>query len=156
MTKEELQYKWDELLMQARFFCPDVGVRDLTSNFKLIYGEYPSTFGLKRVPKPIEKEDGQLYFINPTVLRFICAYIPKLANYCWKFKKEQWQEVLTAITKCSWDSSKNSNDGLGVEFAKRRYGRDTSRATAIAAKIKKEKHENYEAHLLSNQWSVCK
>ena len=151
MTKEELQLKWDELLIQARFFCPDTSLHLLSVNFKRLYGVYPNEIGLLRAQHPVKNN----YYVPQTVLRFMCAHLPKIADYCWKHTAEDWLKVVAAVNRSNHDTRETMCDVL----IKQKDRKDLVRTQQIAARSRKVAHESsekYQASKAGNQWAVCK
>ncbi len=150
MTKDELQFKWDELLMQARFFCPDTKMYTLRKNFEVLYGEYPEVLGLLRCQHPV---DGG-YFPTYTAVRFICAHLPKIADHCWKYTKADWLAVLGTVNRSSHDTRKLGTLAIGRrESVARRAESKEIRNTLANGLLCRDKRQAFNT---GEQWSVCK
>ena len=103
---------------------------------------------LKRVPKLI----GQR---NVYARRFICAYLPKIADILWKHKHEEIETLADAMSKIKYDVDK-------VEFDYDKINRDRSaitrskKASLAAALSKKESNKWHKSINLGKTWNVTK
>lgn len=151
MTKEELQLRWDEILIQARFFYMDMSLNTINVQFKNTYGVYPDEAGLLRCSHPTENG----YYNDMSVLRFICGYLPKIADYCWKHTSKDWFKVLEVVNHSTHDTRKNMVDIIH-KHRDRLDIRATQKAAARSTEQAHEFHDKCESYKLSNQWAVCK
>ncbi len=100
MTEVNLQREWDRLLIEKFYRHDTLKMYVVSYIFKKTFNLTDEQFNqLKRVPKlPGQK--------NVYTSRFICAYLPKIADILWKHKAEETETLANAMCKIKYDVEK--------------------------------------------------
>jgi len=95
-----LQREWDRLLIEKFYRHDTLKMYVVSYIFKKTFNLTDEQFNqLKRVPKlPGQK--------NVYTSRFICAYLPKIADILWKHKAEETETLANAMCKIKYDVEK--------------------------------------------------
>ncbi len=95
-----LQREWDRLLIEKFYRHDTLKMYVVSYIFKKTFNLTDEQFNqLKRVPKlPGQK--------NVYTSRFICAYLPKIADILWKHKAEETETLADAMSKIKYDVEK--------------------------------------------------
>lgn len=145
-SKEELQKEWDTLLIQAWYCRDDHYVNYIAMQFRNIYGDWPYNLGLERVGPAYHGARKKL-----TVRRYICAYMPKFAN--WLFNVTDREKALEVFgtrkpRKRPFDEKVRKGQTKELEATRKMY--------MVAKEAKHANHEEWESYNASNQWNKCK
>ncbi len=111
MTEVNLQREWDRLLIEKFYRHDTLKMYVVSYIFKKNFNLTDEQFNqLKRVPKlPGQK--------NVYTSRFICAYLPKIADILWKHKAEETETLANAMCKIKYDAEK-------IEFDRAKINRE--------------------------------
>lgn len=144
-----LQEDWDTCLLNGFYKYPDCNAFYLYKQFLIARGLTDEDVkDIKRMPRGYAQ--GQI-----TILRFICAYLPKIADILWKHKADEIEKLAKVMCKSSY-----SNQEQMV---------DADKWKEEVSEIKKSKRENvinkmkmaditkrFDAYRPSANWSVTK
>lgn len=144
-----LQEDWDTCLLNGFYKYPDSNSYFLYNQFLIARGlTAEDAKSIKRMPRGYAQ--GQI-----TVLRFICAYLPRIAEILWKHKAEEIEQLAKVMSKSSYDTREEMVD--------------IDKWNSEVGEIKKSKRENYvnklkmqevtkifDAHRPSANWGVTK
>ena len=152
MTQEELQLEWDRFFVTAFYERDKISVYKLVNEFRELH-DFPSIFeepmiSLLRYPK-------FKHHFNNSLGRFVCAYLPTIAEALWKYDKSRVDEIVKAVNKL-----KSTTRDAPVDVQKTRLeGRERkkTRQDIQKAHLEKEGLNNlFGSHRRSNQWGVVK
>jgi hypothetical protein len=152
MTQEELQLEWDRFFVTAFYERDKISVYKLVNEFRELH-DFPSIFeepmiSLLRYPK-------FKHHFNNSLGRFVCAYLPTIAEALWKYDKSRVDEIVKAVNKL-----KSTTRDAPVDVQKTRLeGRERkkTRQDIQKAHLEKEGLDNlFGSHRRSNQWGVVK
>jgi hypothetical protein len=152
MTQEELQLEWDRFFVTAFYERDKISVYKLVNEFRELHN-FPSIFeepviSLLRYPK-------FKHHFNNSLGRFVCAYLPTIAEALWKYDKSRVDEIVKAVNKL-----KSTTRDAPVDVQKTRLeGRERkkTRQDIQKAHLEKEGLDNlFGSHRRSNQWGVVK
>ena len=152
MTKEELQLEWDRFFVTAFYERDKISVYKLVNEFRELHN-FPSIFedpmiSLLRYPK-------FKHHFNNSLGRFVCAYLPTIAEALWKYDKSRIDEIVKAVNKL-----KSTTRDAPVDVQKTRLeGRERkkTRQDIQKAHLEKEGLDNlFGSHRRSNQWGTVK
>lgn len=152
MTQEELQLEWDRWLVTCFYERNKGSVTRLANEFRTRF-DLPSIYkspmiDLLRYPKMDH------HFKN-SLGRFVCAYLPTIAEALWKYDKSRIDEIVKAVNKLKSTTrvqpvDRHKTEAEGRERAKVR--RDSNRAMLE----KDGANEVYRVYRRKNQWGVVK
>jgi hypothetical protein len=152
MTQEELQLEWDRFFVTAFYERDKIPVYRLTEEFRSLH-ELPSIYeepmiGLLRYPKLTH------HFRN-SLGRFVCGFLPTIADALWKYDKSRIDEIVKAVNKLKSttrmkpaDSYKSTKEGQ-----ERRKSHDNLLRASMEKKLTNEHFESYNRR---SQWGVVK
>ena len=152
MTQEELQLEWDRFFVTAFYERDKISVYKLVNEFRELHN-FPSIFeepviSLLRYPK-------FKHHFNNSLGRFVCAYLPTIAEALWKYDKSRVDEIVKAVNKL-----KSTTRDAPVDVQKTRLeGRERkkTRQDIQKAHLEKEGLDNlFGSHRRSNQWGTVK
>jgi hypothetical protein len=152
MTQEELQLEWDRFFVTAFYERDKISVYKLVNEFRELH-DFPSIFeepmiSLLRYPK-------FKHHFNNSLGRFVCAYLPTIAEALWKYDKSRVDEIVKAVNKL-----KSTTRDAPVDVQKTRLeGRERkkTRQDIQKAHLEKEGLDNlFGSHRRSNQWGTVK
>lgn len=130
-----LQREWDRLLIQKFYEADTAKMYIVSSAFKKNLGVSNEQFDeLKRIPRAFGHK--QVY-----ARRFVCAYLPKIADILWKHKLEELETLATAMSKINYDAMKSEVD----------YDKISKERGSIGYSKKKEKQSSM-SNLKSKEW----
>lgn len=151
MTKEQIQVQkdWDTCLLNGFYKYPDCNSYFLRQQFLVTQGlTDEDAKHIKRFP------NGQAQ-TRVTILRFICAYLPKIAEILWKHKPEEIETLANVMSKSNYDCQEKMSDIT-------QWKEDVSqivkgqRQFEVAKNKKKEIKKLYESHRANSTWSITK
>lgn len=123
-----LQREWDRLLIEKFYNSDTLKMYAVAYMFKKNLGITDEQFDqLKRIPRlPGQK--------NVYTSRFICAYLPKIADILWKHKASEVETLSDAMSKIKYDVSKIEvdYDKITREKANIAYSRKKARQSALS------------------------
>ena len=128
MTEVNLQREWDRLLIEKFYNSDTLKMYAVAYIFKRNLGITDEQFNqLKRIPRL----PGQT---NVYTSRFICAYLPKIADILWKHKASEVETLADAMSKIKYDVSKIEvdYDKITREKANIAYSRKKARQSALS------------------------
>ena len=152
MTQEELQLEWDRFFVTAFYERDKISVYKLTEEFRNLH-DLPSIFkdpmiSLLRYPK-------FKHHFNNSLGRFVCGYLPTIADALWKYDKSRIDEIVKAVNKL-----KSTTREAPVDVHKTRLEgqeRKKTRQDIRKAHLEKEGLDNlFGSHRRSNQWGTVK
>ena len=152
MTQEELQLEWDRFFVTAFYERDKISVYKLVNEFRELHN-FPSIFeepviSLLRYPK-------FKHHFNNSLGRFVCAYLPTIAEALWKYDKSRVNEIVKAVNKL-----KSTTRDAPIDVQKTRLeGRERkkTRQDIQKAHLEKEGLDNlFGSHRRSNQWGTVK
>jgi hypothetical protein len=152
LTQEELQLEWDRFFVTAFYERDKISVYKLVNEFRELHN-FPSIFeepviSLLRYPK-------FKHHFNNSLGRFVCAYLPTIAEALWKYDKSRVDEIVKAVNKL-----KSTTRDAPVDVQKTRLeGRERkkTRQDIQKAHLEKEGLDNlFGSHRRSNQWGTVK
>ena len=95
-----LQREWDRLLIEKFYNADTLKMYAVAHIFKRNFSITDEQFSqLKRIPRL----PGQT---NVYTSRFICAYLPKIADILWKHKANEVETLADAMSKIKYDVAK--------------------------------------------------
>lgn len=95
-----LQREWDRLLIEKFYNSDTLKMYVVAHIFKRNFGITDEQFNqLRRIPRL----PGQA---NVYTSRFICAYLPKIADILWKHKASEVETLADSMSKIKYDVSK--------------------------------------------------
>lgn len=144
-----LQREWDRCLIQKFYNASTLKMYIVSAIFKKDFGITDEQFyKLKRIPT----HPGHR---NVYARRFICAYLPKIADILWRHKIEELDTLATAMSKINYDAikfeidyDKASKDRHSVAYSKKK-----NRQAELSLKHSKEWHKGINHN---NLWGVTK
>jgi len=148
INKAFMQYYWDKILTEARFDEKkmDHKIASLCVQFHKVFKIYPEEAGLLRLKPPFHN--------SISILRFICGYLPGIANYFWETTDTLEQKIKfvnaskeTTLLK-PVDNAQLKSDKYNINSSKRVLKRCDSKRASVKAL--------YEGYNLSNQWGKQK
>ncbi len=131
MTEVNLQREWDRLLIEKFYNSDTLKMYVVAHIFKRNFGITDEQFGqLKRIPRL----PGQT---NVYTSRFICAYLPKIADILWKHKANEVETLADAMSKINYDVSKIEvdYDKITREKANISYSRKKAKQFILSNKL---------------------
>jgi len=144
-----LQREWDRLLIEKFYNADTLKMYAVAYMFKRNFGITDEQFDqLKRIPRL----PGQT---NVYTSRFICAYLPKIADILWKHKANEVETLADAMSKIKYDVAKLEvdYDKITREKANIAYSRKKAKQSALSKiasdKINKGSNRN-------NTWNITK
>jgi len=144
-----LQREWDRLLIDKFYGADTLKMYILCMIFKRNFGITDDQFDeLKRIPKLIGHR-------NVYARRFICAYLPKIADILWKHKHEEIETLADAMSKISYDVDKVESDYNKINRDRNEITR-SKKANFAAALSKKESNKWHKSINLGKTWNVTK
>lgn len=126
-----LQREWDRLLIEKFYNSDTLKMYVVAHIFKRNFGITDEQFSqLKRIPKL----PGQT---NVYTSRFICAYLPKIADILWKHKANEVETLADAMSKIKYDVSKIEvdYDKITREKANISYSRKKAKQFILSDKL---------------------
>jgi hypothetical protein len=149
---EDLQKAWDRWLVESFYKRPHMNTGTVCGIFK---GEHANDLswdelnaGLKRFPQT----PGHC---RVTVTRFICAYLPKIADVLWKHSEKDIDRLAAAVSKLKSTCRAMEADYLKAS-ADRNEIRKSSDQMKLAAIKKDGVAAQFQAGNRGNQWNVVK
>ena len=129
-----LQREWDRLLIE-KFYRHDIlKMYAVSYIFQKTFNLTDEQFNqLKRVPRlPGHK--------NVYASRFICAYLPKIADILWKHKAEETETLADAMSKIKYDVKKLEfdHDKITRDRANIAYSKKKSQQFVLSDKLSDE------------------
>ena len=152
MTQEELQLEWDRFFVTAFYERDRIFIYTLVEEFKTLHG-LPGIYkepmiNLLRYPKL------KRHFRN-SLGRFVCGYLPTIADALWKYDKSRIDDIVKAVNKLKStarlipvDESKSRKEG--------QERRNSHNKLLKASMEKKLTNEYFESYNRRNQWGVVK
>ena len=149
MTKDELQFEWDRLLVESFYVRPWYPMFKIVGMFEDAYGVTgQEVFALLRAPK-------YGWHLNHSLSRFICGFLPTIADTLWKHNASRAYDIAKAVNKL-----KSTTRSKPVDDAKVLRDRDDREGSAKQyRKARMEIHAvraNYDKYLPSHQWGKVK
>lgn len=144
-----LQKEWDQMLVK-RFYSADtlkmfVVMIIFKKEFKVSDEEFNN---LKRIPRLFQHR-------NVAPRRFVCAFLPKVADILWKHKAEESATLAEAMWKINYDVCKEEADL--DKIAKDRAAVSWSRRLDKRAALSRSLSNNWHTGINRNQtWSKVK
>ena len=126
-----LQREWDRLLIEKFYNSDTLKMYVVAHIFKRNFGITDEQFSqLKRIPRL----PGQT---NVYTSRFICAYLPKIADILWKHKANEVETLADAMSKIKYDVSKIEvdYDKITREKANISYSRKKAKQFILSEKL---------------------
>lgn len=149
MTKEELQFEWDRLLVESFYARSNYLMNSIVKTFCETYGvSDEEVYALLRTPR-------MGMHLKLGVSRFVCAHLPKIGEALLKYNRDRAFEVAKVVNSLKSDTRVNAVDreerkGERSELASAR------RAYRKARTEKLKDHDLWDSHRRSNQWGVTK
>lgn len=144
-----LQEDWDTCLLNGFYKYPDCNSYHLQQQFLVAHElTEEDAKSIKRMPKGYAQ--GKI-----TVLRFICAYLPKIADILWKHNGNEIEHLAKAMSKSNYDTREEMADleKWNKEVGEIRRGKREN----VVNKMKvKEIDKLYDAYRRSSTWGVTK
>jgi hypothetical protein len=152
VTQEELQLEWDRFFVTAFYERDKIPVYRLTEEFRVQF-DLPSIYespmiDLLRYPKLTH------HFRN-SLGRFVCGYLPTIADALWKYDKSRVDEIVKAVNKLKStarlipvDESKSRKEG--------QERRNSHNKLLRASMEKKLTNEHFESYNRRSQWGTVK
>jgi tagatose-1,6-bisphosphate aldolase len=144
-----LQHDWDTCLLNGFYKYPDhstyflfrcfVEARQLTEEQIASIKRMPNQFEHGKVP----------------ILRFICAYLPKIADILWKHKPEEIETLALAMSKSNYDTLKVMTDKVTHDMEVNEIRRSRNKMVQFAMSDNAS-HDNWDRHLRNNSWGITK
>ena len=152
MTQEELQLEWDRFFVTAFYERDKISVYKLVNEFRELHN-FPSIFeepviSLLRYPK-------FKHHFNNSLGRFVCAYLPTIAEALWKYDKSRIDEIVKAVNKLKSTTRESPID----VYKTRLEGKERTQSSKQIKKANLEKkavNDLYGSHRRRNQWGVVK
>ena len=152
VTQEELQLEWDRFFVTAFYERDKIPVYKLVDEFKELH-DLPSIYeepmiGLLRYPK-------LRHHFNNSLGRFVCAYLPTIADALWKYDKSRIDEIVKAVNKLK--STTRNRPADAYKSTKEGQERRNSHTQLLKARMEKKlTNEYFQGHNRGNQWGVVK
>lgn len=145
----DLQKAWDRFLIQSFYEYPYDSIQHVAQVFISKNGlAYEQFNALKRIPRNFHHQ-------RVTAVRFVCAFLPKIAETLWKHNISQLEALAAAVSKLSSDARE-----IAVDEDKRKAEGNELRRSKDQAKRAYEKKQafsdRFEKHRRSAQWGVTK
>jgi hypothetical protein len=152
MTQEELQLEWDRFFVTAFYERDKMPVYKLVDEFKELH-DLPSIYeepmiGLLRYPKLTH------HFRN-SLGRFVCGYLPTIADALWKYDKSRIDEIVKAVNKLK--STTRLKPADAYKSTKEGQERKKSHDKLLRANMEKKlTNEHFESYNRRSQWGTVK
>ncbi len=152
MTQEEIQLEWDRFFVTAFYERDKISLYKLVDEFKELH-DLPSIYeepmiGLLRYPK-------LTHHFNNSLGRFVCAYLPTIADALWKYDKSRIDEIVKAVNKLK--STTRNRPADAYKSTKEGQERRNSHTKLLKARMEKKlTNEYFQGHNRGNQWGVVK
>jgi hypothetical protein len=152
VTQEELQLEWDRFFVTAFYERDKISLYKLVDEFKELH-DLPSIYeepmiGLLRYPK-------LRHHFNNSLGRFVCAYLPTIADALWKYDKSRIDEIVKAVNKLK--STTRNRPADAYKSTKEGQERRNSHTQLLKARMEKKlTNEYFQGHNRGNQWGVVK
>ena len=118
-----LQREWDRLLIEKFYNSDTLKMYVVAYIFKRNFGITDEQFDeLRRIPRLVGQK-------NVYTSRFICAYLPKIADILWRHKAEETETLADAMSKIKYDVEK-------LEFDYEKITREKANITYSKKKAK--------------------
>ena len=152
MTQEELQLEWDSFFVLAFYERDKIPVYKLVEEFKELH-DLPSAYeepmiGLLRYPKLTH------HFKN-SLGRFVCGYLPTIADALWKYDRSRIDEIVKAVNKLK--STTRLKPADDYKSKKEGQERKSSHDKLLKANIEKKlTNKFFKSYNRNNQWGTVK
>ena len=152
MTQEELQLEWDRFFVTAFYERDKIPVYRLTEEFRVQF-DLPSIYespmiDLLRYPKLTH------HFRN-SLGRFVCGFLPTIADALWKYDKSRIDEIVKAVNKLKSTTRMKPAD----DYKSRQEGEERRKSHDNLLRANMEKkltNEHFNSYNRSNQWGKVK
>jgi hypothetical protein len=149
---DDLQKAWDYWLVESFYKRPYMNTGTMCGIFK---GEYAGDMSWSELNSTLKRFPVHHGHISVTVTRFICAYLPKIADVLWKHSDKDIDRLAAAVNKLK--STCRSIEADSEKANSDRQQRKTSIKQMKLADIKKNGvRSQYTSHNRSSQWNVVK
>ena len=129
-----LQREWDRLLIEKFYNSDTLKMYVVAHIFKRNFGITDEQFNeLIRIPRLVGQK-------NVYTSRFICAYLPKIADILWKHKAEETETLADAMSKIKYDVKKLEfdHDKITRDRANIAYSKKKSQQFVLSDKLSDE------------------
>ena len=126
-----LQREWDRLLIEKFYNSDTLKMYVVAYIFKRNFGITDEQFDeLRRIPRLVGQK-------NVYTSRFICAYLPKIADILWKHKAEETETLANAMCKIKYDAEKLEFDHAKInrERANISYSKKQAQQFVLSDKV---------------------
>ena len=143
------QEDWDTCLLNGFYHHQDCNILFLYQQFTISRKlSMEESSKIKRIPRTP-------WHGKSTVLRFICAYLPKIADILWKHKPEEIEQIAKIMAKSSYDTQIEMKDNVQYAREKAQFVRDDKKYKEALTK-KSEFHKRFTSRNRNNTWGVTK
>ena len=144
-----LQEDWDTCLLNGFYHYRECNIEYLLNEFSVIRGlTMEQKYTLKRIPRTKWQHKS-------TVLRFICAYLPKIADILWKHKPEEIAQLAKVMAKSSYDTNIEMSDHNQYHKDRAQFMRDQKKFKEALVK-KGEMNKLFKSQNRNQTWNVTK
>lgn len=151
MDKDDLQMAWDQFLVKAWYEMPELRVNTAMGIFK------------GRLPDDVSWDDiNQLLRVpthaghsRATFRRFVCAYLPKIADALWKHSAADIDRLAVAVNKLKSGVRRSESDSEKALADRAEIVKNVRDSKLVAIK-KRGMSNQFAARNRGNQWNVVK
>ena len=144
-----LQEDWDTCLLNGFYHHRDCNIEFLLNEFSVVRGlTLEQKYTLKRIPR-------RPWHYKSTVLRFICAYLPKIADILWKHKSSDIETLAKVMAKSSYDTQIEMEPDKQRTRDMAQFKRDEKKYLGSLTK-KGELGKRFKSYSRNNTWGVTK
>lgn len=144
-----LQREWDKALIERFYLAVGLKMFMLETEFKKQFNLSEEQFKtLYRRPKGFNQR-------NVAPRRFICAFLPKIADILWKHKPEEIETLASAMSKIKYDTQKVEEDYDKIS-EDRKAVHNSMRAEKQAMLSKAKTKEWFDSYNKKTTWNVTK
>lgn len=144
-----LQREWDKALIDGFYTADNKKMYQVLFLFKKDFGLTDEQLdSLVRLPKGFAQR-------NVDRRRFICAFLPKIADILWKHKASEIETLASAMSKIKYDTQKVEEDYDKIS-EDRKAVHNSMRAEKQAMLSKAKTKEWFDSYNKKTTWNVTK
>ena len=154
MNQEELQKDWDWWLVRCFYEAGYINMGLIVKEFQTRHG-YEGNDKLAKPFVDLLRYPKYPFQYKTSVSRFICAYLPTIADALWKHDKSRIDDIAKAVNKLK-STTRNEPADLQKYRAEASERAKTRKKMKVAMIEKGAVANHYDKHLRSAQWGVVK
>lgn len=155
MNAEKLQLAWDRWLVTCFYKYAFMPMPKVVSIFMQENKDEVFGFTVTEVGDVLLRFPQLPHHWKPNLSRFVCAYLPTIANTLWKYDVSRVEDLTKAVNKLKSTTRREPEDVAKVKEesrARKKTKRDARKALMEKILVKNV----YDRHKASNQWDKVK